>query len=90
MYLLLDIWHFIDRLMIEMMNKKELYEYEIVTDFKAIILPQFCTKLSKNVLRGLAVTMLKLKAVDEKESVEFYDKCCQAGVYRLYTVNSSL
>lgn len=73
-----------------MLNKKETYTLHIIDEFRNRIYPSWHRRLQKNVLRGLGATLLRIKSVSEKESIEFYNKCCQQEVYPLYDVNNKL
>lgn len=70
-----------------MLNKKETYKMEIVEEFQKRILPSCYKQMKKNILRGLGVVLLRLHAVQEKVSIDFFDICCKEGVYPLYQVS---
>lgn len=70
-----------------MLNKKDKYKIDIVDEFQKKIFTSWHKRLKGNVLRGLGATLLRLQAVKEKDSIEFYNTCCNRNVYPLYDVS---
>lgn len=69
-------------------NRKDgMYTNYIIQEFKKKIFPSWFKNLKKNVLRALGVVILRLKCVGEKDSIEFYNKCCMQGVYPICDVS---